>query len=345
MMAGTYKNPSVPYGYDYVNGKLKIDPEKAEVVKQVFYWYISGIGTSEIADRLNLSGVRKEVWRHGTVYSILTNEKYIGDTLWQKQFTTDTLPFRQVKNVGEKPEYYISNTHPPIIERTVFDEVQKLLSSRKPNTDFTPRQSAFRRKINCICGGTFRRKKNGGKIYWICRNHDHRNISDCHIRQIGEWVFQTAFIRMWNKLQAHHKTIISPMLRQLETLYKREKSDNAQLVSLRREISEIKQQMHLLAMLNSQGTLDEAYFKERSQEFDRKLMITQKQLCASLDDKESERLGELRKLMGILEKAEPMTEFDEIKFGQIVDKITVLSETEIRFGLIGKINFTEHIKR
>ena len=135
------------------------------------------------------------------------------------------------------------------------------------------------------------------------------------------------------------------MLRQLETLYKREKSDNAQLVSLRREISEIKQQMHLLAMLNSQGTLDEAYFKERSQEFDRKLMITQKQLCASLDDKESERLGELRKLMGILEKAEPMTEFDEIKFGQIVDKITVLSETEIRFGLIGKINFTEHIKR
>ncbi len=135
------------------------------------------------------------------------------------------------------------------------------------------------------------------------------------------------------------------MLRQLETISEREKSGNSQLAELRKEIADIKQQTYLLTMLNSQGTLDEAYFKERNQELDRKLITAQKQLHAKFDDEDSERLDELQKLIGIFERAEPIDEFDEIKFGQIVEKITVLSETEIRFDLIGNIGFTERIER
>ena len=152
-------------------------------------------------------------------------------------------------------------------------------------------------------------------------------------------------MRLWNKLQAHYKAILAPVLRQLETLYEREKSGNFQLANLRREIAEIKQQIHLLTVLNSQGTLDDAYFKSHSQKLDRKLLTSQKQLRASLDDEENERLDELRKLIAILEKSAQITEFDEIKFGQIVSKITVLSETEMRFDLIGRIGFTEPIER
>mgnify|MGYP000443176832 len=74
-------------------------------------------------------------------------------------------------------------------------------------------------------------------------------------------------------------------------------------------------------------------------------MTAQKQLHANLDDKDGERLDNLRKLIGIFDKAEQIDEFDEIKFGQIVEKITVLSETEIRFDLIGGIGFTERIER
>lgn len=98
-------------------------------------------------------------------------------------------------------------------------------------------------------------------------------------------------------------------------------------------------------MLNSQGTLDGVYFKVRSQELDKKMMIVQKQLYASLDDKDGERLDELRKLIGIFDRTEQIDEFDEIKFGRIVEKITVLSESEISFDLIGGIGFTERIVR
>ena len=165
------------------------------------------------------------------------------------------------------------------------------------------------------------------------------------MKSISEIKLRTAFITLWNKLQAHYKSILSPMLRQLEALSEREKSGNTQLASLRKEIAEIKQQIHMMTVLNLQGTLDGAYFKECTQEIDRKLLTAQKQLHANLDDEESERLENLRKLIGILEKSESITEFDEIKLGQIVEKITVLSESEIRFDLIGGIGLTERIAR
>ncbi len=130
MMDGSYNNLSAPFGYEYQNGKLQINPEKAQIVKQIFSWYVSGIGIEEIARRLNLNGVREEIWRHGTIRCILTNEKYIGDTLMQKTFNTDTLPFKRARNRGEKPQYYVSETHEPIIDKEIFDIAQKMFTER-----------------------------------------------------------------------------------------------------------------------------------------------------------------------------------------------------------------------
>ena len=345
MMDGTYKTASTPFGYDYVDGKLQINPTKAEIVKQIFSWYVSGIGMNEIATRLNKLGVREEIWRHGTIRCILTNEKYIGDTLLQKRYTTDTLPFRAVRNRGEKEQYYVKGTHEAIIEKVVFDNAQKMLSERNKPSGLAKERSPFSRKIICgNCETTFRQKPRNGCVCWVCRKHDEF-AENCNIKQIRETEFKAAFVKLWNKLQAHYKAILTPMLRQFETLSEREKSNNTQLAELRKEISEIKQQVYLLTMLNSQGTLDEAYFKERTQELDRKLVTAQKQFHAHLDDNDGERLGKLRKLIGIFERAEQITEFDEIKFGLIVKKITVLSESEIRFDLIGGIGFTERIVR
>lgn len=236
-------------------------------------------------------------------------------------------------------------THEPIIEKTVFEKVQKILGAKEKTSGFAKEHSPFKKKIVCgNCGCTFRRKERKGIVHWVCRNHDEL-AANCDIRQIRENEFTAAFVRLWNKLQAYNKDIIAPTLRQLEKLSEKEKSGNTQLSELRKEIAEIKQQAYLLTMLNSQGTLDTAYFKERAQELDRKLIIAQKQLHVSLDDRYSERLDEMRKLIGIFERAESITDFDEIKFGQIVEKITVLSEKEIRFDLIGGIGFTEQIAR
>lgn len=42
---------------------------------------------------------------------ILRNEKYIGDALFQKTYTTDFLNKTRVKNNGLVPQYYVEGDH------------------------------------------------------------------------------------------------------------------------------------------------------------------------------------------------------------------------------------------
>lgn len=351
MADGTYKNSSASYGYKYLNGTVEVDEEAAKVVQRIFKEYLDGRGIYEISSMLNADGVPKppnaKEWYPQFISNIITNERYIGDSLLQKKFMTDTLPFKKKINRGEKAQYYICNTHAPIIDRETFDAVQELRKSKSRiyHRPLTNNKYPLSGMIKCTCGSGFRRKAAGRGISWTCIKHDRKSSAQCAMKPIREQLIYDAFIRLWNKLQAHYKIVLVPMVRQIEALYEREKSGNTQLAELRKEIAEIKQQTYLLTMLNSQGTLDGAYFTVRTQELDRKLLTAQKQFHANLDDKDGERLDELRKLIGTFERAEQIDEFDEIKFGLIVEKITVLSESEIRFDLIGGIGFTERIVR
>ena len=53
------------------------------------------------------------MWHTSTINKILRNEKYIGDALLQKTYTTDFLNKTRVKNNGIVPQYYVavSYTH------------------------------------------------------------------------------------------------------------------------------------------------------------------------------------------------------------------------------------------
>jgi len=351
MMDGTYKTATVPYGYDYSDGKVVVNKEQANIVQVIFNEYLNGKGEFEIAALLNSLNSAKPVsakeWYPQIISSIISNEWYIGDRLLQKKYSEDTIPFKRKVNHGEKEQYYISSTHEPIISKEIFNTAQTIRKERvqiyyRPAVNKTYPLS---RMIKCRCGSGFRRKKIRDHISWTCKKHD-RNLSEkCDIKPIREKFIYDAFIRMFNKIQRHYNDILTPMQKQLERLYDENRTNSNQLVEIRKEIADTKQQIHLLTMLNLQGTLDSVYFTKSSQELDQKLVIAQKRLNASLDDEDKERLDDIKRLIGIFEKANPISEFDEIVFKQTVKHITVLSEIEIRFDLIGGIKFTEKLKR
>ena len=62
---------------------------------------------------------------------MLSNERYIGDSLWQKTYATDTLPRKQIKNTGACLQYYVEGTHPAIIAKSTYEAVQLLRAERK----------------------------------------------------------------------------------------------------------------------------------------------------------------------------------------------------------------------
>lgn len=347
----SYINPQSAYGYDFIDGKYVINKERAKIVKSIFKMYSSGMGTCEIADFLNKQKApftrKARKWYHTAVLYILKNEKYIGDSLFQKNYISDTLPFTLIKNKGEKPQYYVKNTHSLIVDKELFDEVQRLLKQRenKPKPG-TRKQYIFTKKIKCgNCGYSFRRKKPQDKVFWVCKNHD-QSIQNCALKQIPETEIKAAFIRLYNKLTVACKEILTPTLRQLQELNDKGFAGNTQIIAIRKEIAETKEQCHMLATLKSQGILDAAYFTAHSQELDRKLISLQTRLHAMLDnDENDEQIEGIKILISIFENAEQLTEFDEPMFRQTVEKITVISDTELRFHLIGGMEFIEKIQR
>lgn len=152
MENGTIKMCKAAFGYKLVNGELVLKEDEAEIVRKIFEWYLSGAGTTQIANKLNSMAVEKYGkechWISGTVCTMLKNEKYIGDQLFQKQYTTNVLPYKRVYNRGEHTKYYYSQRHKPIITKEVFYKVQKILNEqKKAHKGF--QHNIFSKKIYC----------------------------------------------------------------------------------------------------------------------------------------------------------------------------------------------------
>lgn len=74
-----------------------------------------------------LTGAGKPRWHTSTINKVLRNEKYIGDSLLQKTYTTDFLNKTRVKNTGIVPQYYVEGNHEAIIPKEIYMRVQENL--------------------------------------------------------------------------------------------------------------------------------------------------------------------------------------------------------------------------
>ena len=69
-------------------------------------------------------------WTYQVVRNILTNEKYIGDALLQKTYTTDCISKTVKKNQGDRPMVYVERNHPAIVSKAIFYQVREEMARR-----------------------------------------------------------------------------------------------------------------------------------------------------------------------------------------------------------------------
>lgn len=184
MQAGTFKQGMAPYGYDTKDGTLVINEEQAKVVRFIFKRTLAGVGSYKLAQELNEKNIPSpgnKKWYPGSVKGILRNERYIGDCLYQKTYTTES--FVKKTNKGEVDQYYVKNHHAPIIIREDYERVQDLIDQRcvdknvdvgseKYNTRYP-----FTHKLKCgECVSYLKHKYITGRISgryeaWACSGH------------------------------------------------------------------------------------------------------------------------------------------------------------------------------
>ena len=180
------------------------DEKEAATVKEIFNLFLNGFSTAEIANHLNTNHPKPDViWRSASVRFILRNEKYIGDSLFQKNYTPDTLPLKSCCNTGQLPKYYVEGTHPGIISKDEFERVQSLLTQKNINST-NSRACILSKVVFCaLCGHVCSRKVRKSQTFvWCCRTH-LQSAALCPLKPVSETEIQQAFLSVYNKLQAN----------------------------------------------------------------------------------------------------------------------------------------------
>ena len=355
MERGEFIASSPPYGYRNAGGgRLEIVPEEAEVIRWVFESYLNGQGIVTIAEEMNRRGVPKKhgeaAWIPYAVACWLRNEKYTGNTLCQKTFTTG-FPYISVKNRGEVDQFYIENSHPAIISQEIFDKVQALRKKKKAPAS-APSKFPLTRKMICgKCGATFYRTVDRhGANNWVCSGHKDGNRNGkgaCPNLSVRERDIYTAFIRMYNKLRLHEGIILRPALDQMEALESAVQRENPAMLEVNRAIAQATEQNYKISKLRAGGLLDADACAAKLATLDAQLtQLRAKRRRLLRNDDISEMADALRQTVETLHQGpEQMDEFDEELFNEMVEKIAVDIDHVLRFRLRGGFDVAEPLWR
>ena len=165
-------------GYDLRDTKLYINRKGAEIVRKIFDMYVNkDMGIRQIKKALENENIatmkNNNIWSIKSIYSILRNEKHCGDLVQQKTYTPDYLTHEKKKNTGKM--IVIQNHHEPIISREMWNEAQKRLNTKSPDTsNCISNRYVMSGKIKCgECGKNFvsrTRKNRDGTVtkVWRC---------------------------------------------------------------------------------------------------------------------------------------------------------------------------------
>ena len=211
---GKFMGSQAPYGYKKSPEDkhiLIIDDEAAKIVRRMFNDFADGDSARMIAERFNNEGINsprfyhyekmgrqnpltneKNVWGSSTVTQLLRNQVYIGNMVQGKR---QTVSFKTKKMRQVPPEKWIvvENTHEPLIERDVWDRVQKRLNSnpkktRRTKTDVIGLFSGILKCADCNTPLAYMRKqlKDREKGVYRCSRYNNNGGKACTPHYIDE---------------------------------------------------------------------------------------------------------------------------------------------------------------
>lgn len=351
MERGEFITCFAPYGYELVDKKdLKIQPQEAETIRWIFDSYLDGDSTDQIAAELTRRGIPSPrglgCWRATTIRKIIENEKYVGDALCQKNYTENAFPFQCQVNHGERPQYYVENTHPAIISKEAFYKVRELRRLRAMRTSYERGAYPLSKKMTCgACGATLiRRESRNGYVSWVCRGHD-QNASKCPMGRIAEEEIYAAFLRMYHKLKRHGDSILRPALEQLSALSDALHRNDPAMLAVNRAMAQTTEQCYQLEQFKTGGLIDNDAYLVKNRELEATLAELRSKRRRLLQNEDNDAIIDTIRVTAnaIRNGPERLKAFDEALFTELVETVVAESQTMIRFRLYGGIELPECI--
>ena len=322
-------------GYTKGNdGKLVIDPEQAEVVKRIYREYLEGSSMDKISAGLEadgiLTGAGKEKWHTSTINKILRNEKYMGDALLQKTYTTDFLTKKRIRNNGTVPQYYVEDDHEAIIPKELFMQVQEELVRRRV-VHKSP--SGKKRTYSCNhcfaqiivcgdCGELYRRvhwNNHGCKsIVWRCISRLEPGSADtnCTNRTVNELLLQEVTVTAINQILTERGTFLKQLQANIAKAVV--SADTLSPDGIQARLEEL--QKELIKKANNKQDYDAIA--------DEILRLREQKEQSEVDSHHREEaMNRIKELQDFISKQKTdITEFDEALVKKLIEKITVFAD-------------------
>ena len=332
------------------DGKPEIVPDEAETVRLIFELFLDGYSLTSIKQTLENkelpTAMGRKIWNQSLIQSILKNEKYVGDALLQKTFTSDCITKKVVKNNGERPMYLVTNHHAPIIDRDTFNRVQQELarrsSKRKISDKTTTEQGKYSGKyalsellICGHCGTPYRRQmwKSNGNRYavWRCisrLDHGRRYCTDSPT--IHEDKLHRAILQAVNEYLGCRNEIAKILKANIGSVL--ECKNQQEILNMENRLKNLDKARNDLISLISEGgcdedTLDAEFAKIHTEEqsVNEKLSELRKNAEISADTQ-----SKIDSTMEALEHEKfELDVFDNIIIRKLIEFIKVITKTEL----------------
>ena len=279
--------------------------------------------------------------------------------MYQKTYTTDSLPLKRYLNTGQRSKYYAMETHEGIISKTDYEKVQNLLA-KKSITGEIDRTCVFSKKIYSKsaanqrkrhqgrynskyalserlvcgdCGSPYKRVTwniHGRKqIVWRCVNRLEYGTKFCsHSPSIPEEELHQAILKAVQNLAANFTDEVAA---QLDGILRQMKAGENLKAQLQKQLEKAQQEFDRLLEMSLELDESTPFLDDKLRKLSGKIKILKANIAESTDGKgEDEEATKQLTAQDLLIK-----EYDDILTARIIEKVIVHSRQEIEIYFIG----------
>lgn len=241
-----------PLGYKSgPDGEYLVDDQNADVVRQIFSKYASGMTMQEVVDWLNKNGYRTaegKVFNKNSLPRMLSNERYIGtyiykDLIWEE------------------------NAIPAIIDRETFGKVQEMLkmNRRAPSHRWSYSDYILTDKMFCgLCGspmiGESGYSSTGKKhSYYSCAGHKNpaKGVCRCPKKPVRQDTIEAeVFSHVWGILR--NEDTLNWIADLTWDYYQKEQAEDSELKALQKRRQDIEKGISNLVRSIELGIINDA---------------------------------------------------------------------------------------
>lgn len=358
---------SIPYGYrrDPQRGTFEVDTETAPVVQRIYELRSQGMPFNSIAKNLNADGIpspgriryergltdsekfRNALWIRGTIRKITEDTVYLGSRTHGKVGRTRLGgdKKRQPKEMWQ----IVSNAHPAIIEKELFDEVQavnRAESERRaayqkrsgPRQDF---RKIFQDKVFCgDCGA----KMSAGKamsretapvsVFFNCNQYRHSNHERCSNHYIRQELLMDKLKHFLDK-QVEIAVDVERLVAAVHEMNNAPDGVRNRLASLRSQCTNVDAKLERLLEDATVGILDrEEYMQIKRRYLDeRSFLVQQEQKVHEEYEQIKMALGTAEAWLNEIQRYRKLPVIDRALVEALVERILVYGNRDIHISV------------